>query len=218
MANTYLNAVCKIQLPFGQKSILTALANRANEAGTCFPSIRCISEDTCLARSTIHNHINSLVKSGHIARSAQYRKNNSQTSNLYTLLIDIPEQVKKAAKAVKQGFSKAVEMGQQFVADKVQPVKPTSSTIGVNAWLELPKSDQQTVIDRLTRKTNPILQDQISLYGLDSGYVQKALFNEVQQFQREQKNNTRRSHQSTVEKLTDRSWAEGLELSASWEV
>ncbi len=104
-------------------------------------------------------------------------------------------------------------MGQQFVESKLQTIKPTSSRIGQQAWSELNEADQQTVIDRLTRKTNPVLQQQIQNYGLDSAYVQKALFNEAQQLKRER---TTRQHQTTEEKLTDRSWDN--EPSESWAV
>ena len=112
MANNYLNAVYALELPFGQKAVLTALANRADKkTGECFPSIRRITCDTGLGRSTVINHINKLVRAGYIAKSYQFRSDNSQRSNLYKLLIGVGETVKKA---VKKGFDKAVEMGKQF--------------------------------------------------------------------------------------------------------
>lgn len=182
-------------------------------------SIKTLSNDTGFSISTVKRGVHTLEDLGYLTIEARTRKDGSQTSNLYTLILEsFTSAAKKTVKAMKQGFSKAVEMGKQFVESKVQVIKPTSSRIGEQALLEMDEADQQTVLDRLTRKTNPILKEHMSLYGLDSGYVQKALFNEVQQFQREQKKNNTRTHKSTYEKLTDTSWAEGLDLSESWAV
>ncbi len=214
MAITYLNAVtAHLHLKGTVKPIAVALANRANDTGACWPSIKTLSNDTGFSASTVKRSIHTLKDSGYLTIKTRTRKDGSQTSNLYKLVLEsFTNAATNIVKAVKNGFSKAVEIGKQFIENQVQVVKPTSSRIGTQAWLELPEAYQQTVIDRLTSKTNPILKDQISLYGLDSSYVQKALFNEVQQFKREQKKKNTRSHMTTAEKLTDRSWAEGLEL------
>ena len=218
MANHYLNTVTACPLKGTVKSIALALANRANDTGTCWPSVKTLSSDTGFSTSTVKRSVSVLKDSGYLTIEARSRKDGSQSSNKYHLILEsFTTGVKQTTQAIKQGFSKAVEMGKQFVEGKVQPIKPTSSRIGEQAWLELNEADQQTVIDRLNNKTNPILKDQISRYGLDSGYVQKALFNEVKQLKRNQA--TRHQTKSTYEKLTDRSWAEGLDLSSdNWVV
>ena len=213
MANHYLTTVTACPLKGTTKSIALALANRANDSGTCWPSVKTLSADTGFHTSTVKRAIHSLKGSGHLKVESRSRKDGSQTSNRYTLILDA---FTTGVKAIKRGFDKAVEMGKQFIEGKVQAIKPTSARTGQQAWSELPEADQQIVIDRLTRKTNPVLQNQIQNYGLDSAYVQKALFNEVQQLRREQHNT--RQHRTTIEKLTDRSWAEGLDLSESWGV
>lgn len=135
MANNYLNAAYALELPFGQKAVLTALANRADKVGECFPSIRCLSADTGLGRSTVINHINKLVEAGHVAKSSQYRKDNSQRSNLYKLLIGV---AKTAKKAVKKGFDKAVELGKEFTGAVKSPAMAGAKLEYDNAqWLEI---------------------------------------------------------------------------------
>ncbi len=213
MATTYLNAVTShLHLKGTIKPIALALENRANDTGICWPSIKTLSNDTGFSVSTVKRAVHSLSKSGHLIIEVRTRKDGSQTSNLYTLVLEaFTSTVKKVTKTVKQAVSVAVTMGKQFIESELKPIKPTSSRIGEQAWLELSEPDQQIVIDRLTSKSNPTLKEQISQYGLDSAYVQKALANEVKRFQK-QKNKPLRKYQTTIEKLTDRSWADGLNL------
>lgn len=212
MANHYLNTVTACPLKGTVKSIALALANRANDNGSCWPSIKTLSSDTGFSISTVKRSISTLKSSGYLTIEARSRKDGSQTSNRYHLILEsFTTGVKQVTETIKQGFSKAVELGKQFVEDKVQTIKPTSSRIGQKAWLELNEADQQTIIDRLTSNTNKVLQNQIKNYGLDSAYVQKAMYNQVQQLKREQA--TTRTHTSTFDKLNDRSWSNGLELS-----
>lgn len=112
MANNYLNAVYPIKLPFGQKSVLVALANRADkQTGECFPSLRCLCDDTGFSRSSVITHIKQLVADNLLAKSARYRTDKSQRSNLYTLLV---EPVKSAVKKTAKTVMKAVSMGKAF--------------------------------------------------------------------------------------------------------
>ena len=214
MANTYINAVTgHSSLKASIRLLALILANRANDTGTCWPSIKTLSQDTNSSASTVKRGLAVLKDSGYLIVESRSRKDGSRTSNRYTLILEaFTGTAKKAAKAVKQGFSQAVDMGKHFIESKVKPIKPTSCRIGEQAWLELSEKDQQTVTDRLTSKQHPTLQKQIADYGLDSGYVQKALFNEVQQLKREQ--SKARHHKSTLEKLTDRSWAEKPDVQA----
>lgn len=214
MANHYVNAVkAHGALPATVKYIAWALADRANDTGTCWPSLKTLSSDTGYSVSTVKRSISTLKASGYLTIASRRRKDGSQTSNRYHLILDtFASGVKHVTKVIKQGVTKAVKMGQPFVKEKIQTIKPTSSRIGQQAWLELKEADRETVINRLTRKNNPTLQQQLTRYGLDSAYVQKALFNDVQQFKRKR---STRPHQSTIEKLTDRSWDTGVD--AIWE-
>ncbi len=132
MSNTYLNAAYALQMNHSAKSVLLALANRADENGECHPTIRRISEDTCLGRSTIHVHIKKLVEEGYISKTNQYRKDNSLKSNLYKLLISTTDKVKKV---VKKTFDKAVTMAKEFTCET--EVKPMSSEISDTQKLSL---------------------------------------------------------------------------------
>lgn len=212
MANSYLSAVtAHLHLKGTAKSVAIALANRANDSGVCWPSVKTLSNDTGFSAATVKRSVRKLKDDGYLTVEYRTRNDGSQTSNLYTLIIDaFTSAAKKTVKAVKKGFDKAVTMAKAFVAAEVKPIKPTSSRIGQEAWSELNEADQQIVIDRLTSKTNPVLQQHIKDYCLDSAYVQKALFNETQQLKRERQNT--RQHRTTFEMLTDRSWAEGLDL------
>ena len=143
MANTYLDAAYAISLPAGQKSVLVALANRANKKGECFPSVRCISADTGLGRSTIHAHLKTLVTDKVIKKTNQFRKDNSQTSNLYKLLIEpVKKAAKKAKKAIKKGFDKAVDMGNKVFNGKID-APALSAQITDSQKLELDYDNDQ---------------------------------------------------------------------------
>lgn len=155
MANNYLNAAYALDLPFGQKAVLTALANRADKkTGECFPSIRCLTADTGLGRSTVINHINKLVEAKLVAKSFQYRKDKSQRANLYKLLIGA---AKTAKKAVKKGFDKAVEMGKEFTGSTQAPAMASVKLEYDNAqWLEI-RADICNRAMELYPNANPVL-------------------------------------------------------------
>lgn len=209
MANSYLSAVtAHLHLKGTAKSVAIALANRANDSGVCWPSVKTLSNDTGFSAATVKRSVRKLKDNGYLTVEYRKRGDGSQTSNLYTLIIDaFTATAKKAAKAVKRTFTKAVTIGKQFVAAELKPIKPTSSRIGEEAWAQLDSSGQQTVLDRLSRKTNPTLKQQLNDFGLDSAYVQKSLLNEVKRLKR-QKSSSGKIHKTTYEKPTDTSWAD----------
>ncbi len=202
MANTFLNAVTAHQQLKGTvKSVALALANRADDSGSSFPSIKTLAADTGFSTSTVKRAIRSLRDNGYLKVSSRERKDGSHTSNFYTLLI---EAFTGAIKKVKKAFNQAVKMGQTFVASKVTTIRPTSTRIGEHALQGLPEEQQLEVIEKLTKKDNSTLQDQLNSFGLDSAYVQKALANEVAQIKRQSIPKRR----TIYEQLMDVSWAD----------
>ena len=70
-----------------QKLVLLALANYADERGKCWPSIRTVSERTCLARRTVSRALETLGKAGLVKSVTRSRDDGSQSSNVYHLPI-----------------------------------------------------------------------------------------------------------------------------------
>ena len=68
-----------------QKLVLLALANYADERGRCWPSIRTVSDRTCLARRTVSRALETLGKVGLVKVDRRNRDDGSQSSNIYQL-------------------------------------------------------------------------------------------------------------------------------------
>ena len=66
-----------------QKLVLLALANYADERGKCWPSIRTVSERTCLARRTVSRALETLGKAGLVKSVTRSRDAGSQSSHSY---------------------------------------------------------------------------------------------------------------------------------------
>ncbi len=147
---------------------------------------------------------------------------NSQTSNLYRLVI---EKVKEGARQVRKVVTptletsratvmRAVKMSQEFCSEKIETPKPATSQVGIEALKELPVHEREIIINRLKCKPNENLQKLMNQFGWEHNYVQTAISNEVRDFKKEQQKSSAsfRKHQTTEEKLTDRGWAEGLKF------
>ena len=70
-----------------QKLVLLALANYADERGKCWPSIRTVSNRTCLGRRTVTRALETLGRAGLIKSGQRSRDDGSQSSNTYNLPI-----------------------------------------------------------------------------------------------------------------------------------
>ncbi len=145
MANEYLNAAYATSLPAGPKAVLIALANRANKKGTCFPSVKIICQDTGLGRSTVYKHLATLTddsgdKKSYVKKVNQNRKDGSQTSNLYKILLEpvkaATKAAKKAVKTVKKVAAKAVDMGNRVFQGK-NDAKASSAPLSKTSTLNL---------------------------------------------------------------------------------
>lgn len=68
MSNDYLNRVWPLQLEPMEKFVLVALADRADDKGVCWPSVKDLEIRTGLSRRTIQRAISSVEHKGHVSR------------------------------------------------------------------------------------------------------------------------------------------------------
>lgn len=61
------------------------LSNRAGRKKKCFPSVKTISEDLSVSKSTVFRALNDLEKAGLIKRRERYRTSGGRSSNLYLI-------------------------------------------------------------------------------------------------------------------------------------
>ena len=80
-----LDEMYRDDLPSRAVTVFFYLLDRSNTVKTCFPSIKTISKDTKLSRSTVKRAIFDLEKKGYIEKERRFRSNGANSSNLYTL-------------------------------------------------------------------------------------------------------------------------------------
>lgn len=72
---------------FATKAILMAIANYADENGTCFPSQAQLADDTELSKRTIVRSMEILEEAGLLSRSRRHRSDGTRTSDLIILIL-----------------------------------------------------------------------------------------------------------------------------------
>ena len=80
MSFALVNAALAQPLPPARRAVLLALADMANHAGTCWPSIATIARRACLSVRSVFSHLAALVKDGLLTRRARIGR-----SSLYSL-------------------------------------------------------------------------------------------------------------------------------------
>lgn len=68
MSYTLVNQALAQPLPPGTRMVLVALADMANAAGVCWPSIATLARRACMSVRSVFNHLKALVKAGLIQR------------------------------------------------------------------------------------------------------------------------------------------------------
>ena len=69
------------------------LCNRADRNGECYPSVRLISKDLSLSKSSVFRAFNELEKNGLLQRLPRYHPSGARRSNLYRLKGEITKTV-----------------------------------------------------------------------------------------------------------------------------
>jgi hypothetical protein len=87
-AKTSTWAWAQVVTPPAAKLVLMALADTANDDGTCWPSKRTVAAKTGISERSVRDNIVRLAASGFIRTEQRTRENGSQTSNLYILNLD----------------------------------------------------------------------------------------------------------------------------------
>ena len=81
----YSREIYEYDLPSRAVTVFMYLSNRANKSKTCFPSVKRISEDLHISKSTVFRALNDLEAVGLIKREERWRDNGARSSTLYRL-------------------------------------------------------------------------------------------------------------------------------------
>ena len=81
----YSREIYEYDLPHRAVTVFMYLSNRANKSKTCFPSVKRISEDLHISKSTVFRALNDLEAVGLIKREERWRDNGARSSRLYIL-------------------------------------------------------------------------------------------------------------------------------------
>ena len=68
MSIQLMTSVWKMHMPSGQKLVLLALCDNANDQGECYPSVSMLSKKCSMSERSVFNHIDWLEKSGVLIR------------------------------------------------------------------------------------------------------------------------------------------------------
>ena len=71
--------------PHRAVAVYMYLSNRVGRKKKCFPSVKTISEDLSVSKSTVFRALNDLEKAGLIERRERYRTSGGRSSNLYLI-------------------------------------------------------------------------------------------------------------------------------------
>ena len=116
-----------------QKLILLLLADRANDKGTCFPSMSTIAKDACVSRGCVIENVKKLSALGFIDVKNRTIKNaetgtNRQTSNLYKLNLGSHLKVQGVVIEDDRGSHRGLQ-GVVIEDDTINlPIEPTIET------------------------------------------------------------------------------------------
>ena len=90
----YMERAFSSELRPRARLVLQVLVLHCNKEGECFPSIKTIAAKCGYGISTVKRALDELVEAGYIIKQARFdeRKNGGQTSNLYTLCSEAPQE------------------------------------------------------------------------------------------------------------------------------
>lgn len=88
MSIRLLNQVLDLQLRPAEKLVLSVLADLANDAGVCWPSLAYVAPRASVSIRTLQRIIYSLETQGLIVRHPRYRADGSRTSSEFKILLN----------------------------------------------------------------------------------------------------------------------------------
>ncbi len=95
-----MNWAWGLSLPPTQKLLLLALADNADDAGACWPSLKSLAAKCEVTPRTIQRTIKEFEDGGLIAVTSRYASNGRQTSNAYRLMLsEYPDKMSPPADA-----------------------------------------------------------------------------------------------------------------------
>jgi type II secretory pathway pseudopilin PulG len=92
-----MDACWALQLPPTEKAVLISLADQANDAGVCWPSVASLCERTCLGQRTVQRALRALEQAGLLACAVGAMK-----SNRYTLAVAQLRQLSQAREVERE--------------------------------------------------------------------------------------------------------------------
>ncbi len=127
MSNAAIDAAYRVKAGSAtNKTVLIALANRANDEGKCWPFLRTLKAETELSERAIRTALADLERRGLLSRAAQYLDGTKyRRSNLITLHLDMVHDVQDMGQEVQDdgasdapyGAGDAPYMGQDVPVD-----------------------------------------------------------------------------------------------------
>lgn len=82
-----MNLVWALKLKPIEKLLLMALADNCNDAGTCWPSVKTLAKKVSVDKRTVQRTLKLLTSKGFIRIQNQFRRDGSQSSNLFLLTL-----------------------------------------------------------------------------------------------------------------------------------
>ena len=105
-------AITKSDLSPIARSVLIALISFTDKEGECFPSVSALMEQCGYCDRTVRSKLKELVDKGWLIKTAQFRKNGSQTSNYY--VIQQPQKSEKNEKIEENNQLGIEDRGQRI--------------------------------------------------------------------------------------------------------
>lgn len=94
----YKGIILDLNLNFNLIKTLSVLLNYADDKGRCYPTIKNISDELGKGITQTKQYINELVKSGYITKETRKKADGTNTSNLYTILLNNLKQAENKPK------------------------------------------------------------------------------------------------------------------------
>lgn len=141
MSTRVMDACWGLRLQPTEKAVLMSLADQANDAGVCWPSVGSLCERTCLGERTVQRALRALEAAGLLVCAVGAMK-----SNRYTLAVGKLKALEREREAAREAAAAALECGEQSVTTPAT-VAPRHSGTPASVAPHPRHSGTQTVIE-----------------------------------------------------------------------